>query len=818
MSQKIIIVGYYDHSNLGDELFRLAFEKLLNGHTLTFVDVDQLLNYNAFNYDAIVLGGGDVVNDYFIDKVWTWINKFKSGIRCYAYSVGIPFPSAINDGKINLFDYVVCRNREDMPALKSKLGAYNVEYLPDFVFSLDVKKKAIKVRNKVCVSLARQCCRDKKVFDKLVILLNNLSQNYEVVMIPFNTNTENINENDIKIAMDLKEKVPLLNVIQETLSMKEVIRHYKESKFVLCMRLHSHVLSIMANTPFVSIYSTRKVKNMIYDYSLEEYSTPMILDCKYCKNVPGGCASCNQMCGTPVDFDLLSVEENIRNVIANDNVVRKMFKGIADANASMLANATFDVTRERDSAPFFINNTIMTERKTKIVNAIIKYVTKAEGNPSDIKMLKEESVLKFLLKYNVGNLNLIADDICKMICLDISGTADPAFLYGLRQQILTPEYSLFDSLHYLLSLQYSTGYVRKEIINPSGPFNMLALPNDALRSYHYGGWSFVMDNMYKKLHNPNGIMLDAFVDRSFHWENDYLERVGILPYKSNWAGFIHHHASDNGYSPYNCVNLLKKPNFLKSLDYCKCLFVMATSLKEWLVQELNKIGYDIPIVVLTHPTPTPTKLFTFNSFKINTNRKILEIGAWLRNSYSIYQLNTDLHKVKIKGTKMENNVLPPGFSFDKILNYGMGQDEGNQHSGCLVYNKYIEGMVKMLKENDASVEIVEKLSNLDYDFILSENIIFLDLVDIVTSNTVIEAIVRNTPILINKLPGTVELLGEKYPFYYENLYQAREMSNDLKLIEKTTDYLRSMNKNRFDINTFINAIRYTPYLSDVTKF
>lgn len=816
MSQKIIIVGYYDHSNLGDELFRLAFQNLLSGHTLTFVDVDQLQSYNAFQYDVIILGGGDVVNNYFIDKVWAWLNKFKSGIRCYAYSIGIPFPSCITDGKVSLFDYVICRNREDMPALKAKLGAYNVEYLPDFVFSLDVKKKPIKVKNKICVSLARQCCREQKVFDKLVILLGNLCQNYEVVMIPFNTNAENINENDIKVAMDLKEKVPLLNVITETLSMKEVIRHYKESKFVLCMRLHSHVLSIMANTPFVSLYSTRKVKNMIYDYSLEEYSTPMILDCKFCKNV--GCPSCQQMCGTPVDFDLLSVEENIRNVITNDNVVRKMFKGIADANASMLANATFDLTRERTSAPFFINDKIMADRKAKIVNMIINYVTKADVTTPDVEMLKTGSVLDFLLKYDVTDLGLVADDVTRLICLDIAGTDYPDVHFGLRQQILTPFFRLYDSLHYLLSLQYNTGFVRKEIISPTGPFNMNHVFQETLKNYHYGGWMYAMDGIYKNLHNPNGMIFDGMVDKTFHWNNDFYQRIGMIPYTQNWAGIVHH-STNKDFSPYNCCNLLTNPNFLASLPYCKCLFTLSMTLRDWFIQELKKIGFDTPVVALVHPTPVPTKFFTFNAFKCNEDRKIALIGGWYRRVYSIYELHTNLHKCQIVGDKMLNYVLPADFSFDHILDYASTPDEQDQHGGCgKSKNKYLIQMVETLKKNHNSVTIIPKLSNLDYDYFLSENIVFLELIDASASNTILECLMRNTPILINKLPAIVEMLGPQYPFYYEDLDEAHDKADDLKLIEKTTDYLRNMNKNRFDIKTFINAIKYTPYLNDVTKF
>jgi hypothetical protein len=99
------------------------------------------------------------------------------------------------------------------------------------------------------------------------------------------------------------------------------------------------------------------------------------------------------------------------------------------------------------------------------------------------------------------------------------------------------------------------------------------------------------------------------------------------------------------------------------------------------------------------------------------------------------------------------------------------------------------------------------IDNLSYDLLLSQNIVFLELVDCSTSNTIIECIVRNTPILINRHPAVVELLGERYPFYYNNLEEASSKSNNDNIVLNTHNYLRGLDKSKFELSSFINSIK-----------
>jgi hypothetical protein len=73
-------------------------------------------------------------------------------------------------------------------------------------------------------------------------------------------------------------------------------------------------------------------------------------------------------------------------------------------------------------------------------------------------------------------------------------------------------------------------------------------------------------------------------------------------------------------------------------------------------------------------------------------------------------------------------------------------------------------------------------------------------------NTLIECIIRNTPILINKIPPVVEFLGENYPFYYTTFFEASQKATDLDKITHAHTYLNNMNKEYLNINLMINDL------------
>lgn len=370
-----------------------------------------------------------------------------------------------------------------------------------------------------------------------------------------------------------------------------------------------------------------------------------------------------------------------------------------------------------------------------------------------------------------------------------------------------------------------------------------------LQNLHRSGWPFVMNSLMT-LHSDDGIWLDTYVDRSFHWNKT------LIPYTGPWIGFVHH-TFDTTFSSYNCINLLNNPDFLASLPTCRGLFVFTRQLKERWDTELSKIGFGhVPVRNLVHPTQFVDNNFTMTKFDSNSKKKMVQIGAWLRDNYAVYRLNCgkspvgSVNKAALRGPQMDNyfkpmdffryfrrmewknpEIVPPVLSARRTL----GEDVTSTTATRIIsvnaelpvavqeaiaesqtgmcrdvicrdsefgLNKYVAGAVSLLQSYDSSVTVIPTLDDQEYDELLSTNIVFLYLIDAGAVNTVLECIVRNTPVVVNRIPPMVDLLGEGYPLFYDSLDQVPELVN-AENIAAAFDHLANMDKTKFSIDTFM---------------
>ena len=870
---KTLIIGYYNHNNFGDDMYMSSFPALLKASTdIEFVNIDDLMRVNWRNYDILVFGGGDIMCSYFLNKFKKWYNEVQPKIPCHAYSFGLPFLSILEEGHLDIFDYFICRNKDDTEVLIKRYGKDYVEYLPDFVFCETVLNNQPKIQsNKPIISIfpAVQCYKPNTI-KKVASFIEHYKDAYTFIAYPMDTN-KNSECNDIHMAEKIRTFAPSLRIYEGPYDIDNIVRLLHSSYYSMCTRLHAHIFSIMTGTPCMSLFSTRKVRNLLDDFKLNEFGTPMLLACEYCKQITQppksnsliknhslGCPSCRQMCGKPVDIDLNELH-NLHNKITQDHrkISEHLFTiGVNNRYLLLKASHRLPTLMKRSTPPFYLDTEAIEKKKTNLTKEIVRYIDKSLKNnkskdrslntslntplnTSSKDELKDEQQIEkdvnALLngskkisdiykeksgEFNKDELMNLELELADLIGYKLSGKIRPDFHYGLAEQIVDDKYNLEKSLDYLIKHQSKNNTsIDDKYINPLSKFDMHKINQEKLENIHYSGWSYVVNHLYMRMHNPRGIMLNAFIDRTFHWEYDFNLKMGIIPYKEPWTGFLHH-ALDEKYSEYNCKKLFEKEGFLDSLKFCKGIYVFSKYLKSWLLETLRSKGYNHVIVEnLIHPTANPQMKFNFLKFRNNRYRSVIQIGGWYRNSYAIYDLHTKLNKVALKGSGNENYFKPKDFEFDDILeidkshNYiecgPCGHDQGSGHSNNknpYKHNKYMTGMVDMLKRKHQSVEVMESVDNLSYDHLLSQNIVFLELVDCSVSNTVIECIVRNTPILINPHPAVVELLGSKYPFYYKNLEDASNKSNDLYLIQLAHYYLKSLNKDIYEMDYFIESL------------
>jgi hypothetical protein len=274
---------------------------------------------------------------------------------------------------------------------------------------------------------------------------------------------------------------------------------------------------------------------------------------------------------------------------------------------------------------------------------------------------------------------------------------------------------------------------------------------------HRCGWSYAV-HILKDFHNPQGLILDTFIERTLFWHPE-----GLRPHLQPWIGFIHVPPKIPQWFHYEQANkmLFKNELWKKSLPLCRGLFTLSAYHKENLAARL-----DIPIDNLIFPTETPDVKWNWNKFSANREKKIVQVGWWLRKLHAIYQLQSSGYKKVF--LSVEHKSIP------KLL---------EQEREILIK----EGTFNDSMYNTA--EIVTYLPDKAYDRLLSENIVFVYLYDASANNTIIECIVRNTPILVNPIPPVKEYLGEDYPFYYHSYEEAAAKISDLDLIYKTYQFL-----------------------------
>lgn len=300
---------------------------------------------------------------------------------------------------------------------------------------------------------------------------------------------------------------------------------------------------------------------------------------------------------------------------------------------------------------------------------------------------------------------------------------------------------------------------------------------------HRSGWAFAVQHL-AGMHDPESIMLDTFIERTFCWEGG---RGAIL---KPWLGIIHVPPSGPDWFSGNQSNqeLFNSDYWKASEPFCKGLFCLSNYHR----RELRKM-VDLPIETLIHPTETPDTLWDPKRFMNAERPKVVQLGWWLRVLHAIYELpTTDYEKIFLR--PRDNQAFLDALAYER--------------------NTHIDGGL-LTSKMERSVTEIEFLENDDYDQLLSESVVFMQLYDASANNAVIECIVRNTPILINPLDPVVEYLGAGYPLYFSNLKEAAEKLENRALVIHAHEYLKDLPiKEKLTGEYFMDSLQNSTLLRD----
>ena len=825
---KILVLGYYNRFNLGDEMFKETLPLLFPTSKCTFVCTDDF-HGNINKYDAIVCGGGDIINDYFHKSISKIVVGYTGNI--FAVGIGIPYPGLIKLGYLDIYDHVFIRERRDLLSLQRRLGSEYVHYLPDLGFlkysSLKLAQNIPRKTKTIGIFLIQSIFKYSSIVDTLTQFLQTLSNKYNLIFYRFNSSNCS-NEDDKFINEFISNKILSLqnkfllssraNIVNDMniYTTDEMIEEMSKLDFGICMRFHSHIFSTVAGLPFMSIYYTRKVELYIKEEDYSKWACPIKMDEK----------------SKPLSLNSNELLNTFERAIQDKEKIRKKLSFISKRYSFLLD------TRQ-------VENLIKQKRKRPRIESTFEY-TNVEKIYSEIqnifkryfKCSIEESSSK-KLSIPLSKANTLAEEIC----MKITRIPSSKYVYGTQQNIQKDPSKIYDMIKWIYD------DFQKEYYFSAKRINLNYYCQDGFKGIHRSGWQYCIDYM-QSMNCFNGVLCDTYLDRTFHWSQKIMSRKGYIPYTSTWIGFIHH-TPNTQYTQYNCVQMFKNPLFLKSLLVCKGLLCLSQYLSKWVETQLQKLGYsDIPVISLYHPTQQVSKTFTMVKFMSNKSRKLINIGAWYRNPFTIYTLpEFDIcQKAALKGKAMENYFPPSNIRISKnTLSSSIQCNKFEYYlKQYIVSNNYLLDKFNMTKENLPenfdfelysninqktlyeqklqnhlqhllnSVQILEHFDNNEYDNLLSENIVFLHLIDCSAANTIIECIVRNTPIVVNRHPAIEEYLGKEYPLFYQNPEEIKYLINSTT-IQKAYDYLRHKDKTFLSIDDFIHKFKTHPFYSTLTR-
>lgn len=311
------------------------------------------------------------------------------------------------------------------------------------------------------------------------------------------------------------------------------------------------------------------------------------------------------------------------------------------------------------------------------------------------------------------------------------------------------------------------------------PQPKLSLSRHLTFSFHRSGWAYALDAL-KPLLTPGGVVLDPFIEATFCWDLEKNEQSGDLPYRSDWVAIVHNPPGIPLWHEYESApqSIFNLPAWQNSMPQCRGIYVFSETMRSWVRERL-----DVPVQAVVHPTEPVDQLFTMEKFLANPTRRIVQIGAWLRRLHSISRLKV----ATLKKTLLSPRPTPDPH-LESLLRREAAHDPAARNADW------------------SSVEFLSYQAHGDYDSLLSSNLVFLDLYDTVVNNTIIECIVRRTPVICNRLPSLEELLGRDYPLFFSNLEEAAAKAEDLSLIEKAHQHLLAIPTQIFSQASFRNSV------------
>jgi len=285
--------------------------------------------------------------------------------------------------------------------------------------------------------------------------------------------------------------------------------------------------------------------------------------------------------------------------------------------------------------------------------------------------------------------------------------------------------------------------VARSMITAMNEDKLEAIKNVTLKvcgaSANYGQHRFsnnlIIDALLPHHSDDADVQFIWFLEKHFVWGADPGERNSdcFQPLCDPWIGVLHVPPLTPQWAGNQFSEMFMQNEWNQSLMACKGLI----ALSEYMKKDLELLYPDIKIYSLRHPQGgIPTQ--TFNIDRFLEDPKLLLTGYWLRNHIGFYRWNAPYRKIHLLKDssldQMQREFSIYGFPTAEEIN---------------------------------SVERIDFLPAHDYDSLLTQSLVYLDMYDTSANNAVLECIATATPFLSRRIPAIEEYVGQDYPLFLD---------------------------------------------------
>ena len=277
----IPILGWYNQKNVGDEAFKDVFRAASHE-----VDPAVTVSFHTQRLpsptpEKIILGGGDVIRPYYLQKIPPEVAVFPIG-------AGIGYESEIDLLRNVRIPFALFRNVGDVELARSK--SINAEYSPDLTFfsnepdpfpveSGERKTLAVLLSDEISATFERkERINELQYYEyfkwELASILDFLVEYYDICFVAFST----LNSiDDHKVSLEVYRRMSArsrVSFVTRELSMAQALWLIRQYDLVVSMKFHGIMFAVNQGVPFINIAETRKTQRFCAENGLAQLSIP----------------------------------------------------------------------------------------------------------------------------------------------------------------------------------------------------------------------------------------------------------------------------------------------------------------------------------------------------------------------------------------------------------------------------------------------------------------------------------------------------------------------------------------------------------------